>query len=325
MNRRTFLASGAVVGILTGYTGAHAAAKGFRIGWLTAQREPSLAPFLEAFRAGLHEFGYPERDNLEIIYRYGDDNLLRVAPLAAELARIPVDLLVVQGAAVRLVYELKLPVPAVYVFSGDPVVAGFADSLAHPRGNMTGLTLMAAELNAKRLEILRDTISGLQRVAIIANPEHPGSQIERTYSEETAKKLGLTTEFFATATEDQLASAFTAMDKNPPQAISLFADGFAIQYRQQIIDHGMKHGAAVISGWPVFARSGAVCSYGPKLSESYRRLAYYVDRVLKGSPTSELPIERPTKFETVVNLKTAKVLGLTVPDSIIASADELIE
>jgi putative tryptophan/tyrosine transport system substrate-binding protein len=195
MNRRTFLASGAVVGILTGYTGAHAAAKGFRIGWLTAQREPSLAPFLEAFRAGLHEFGYPERDNLEIIYRYGDDNLLRVAPLAAELARIPVDLLVVQGAAVRLVYELKLPVPAVYVFSGDPVVAGFADSLAHPRGNMTGLTLMAAELNAKRLEILRDTISGLQRVAIIANPEHPGSQIERTYSEETAKKLGLTTEF----------------------------------------------------------------------------------------------------------------------------------
>jgi putative tryptophan/tyrosine transport system substrate-binding protein len=325
MNLRTFLASSAAVAIATGCRGAHAATKTFRIGWLTAQREPSLTPFLEAFRSGLAEFGYRENDNLEINYRFGDDNLLRVAPLAAELARRPVDVLVVQGAAVPLVYELKLSTPTVYVFSGDPVVAGFADSLAHPRGNMTGLTFMAAELNAKRLEILWDTIPRLQRVAIIANPEHPGSQIERTYSEKTAQILGLTTEFFGTATEEQLVSAFAAMDPNPPQAISLFADGFAIQYRQLIIDFGMKHRAPVISGWPVFARSGAICSYGPKLSESYRRLAYYVDRVLKGTSPSELPIERPTKFETVVNLKTAKVLGLNMPDTIIASADELIE
>lgn len=325
MNRRTFLVSAVVFAIAKGYGGAHAATKVFRIGWLTAQREASLTPFLEAFRDGLAEFGYRENDNLEIDYRYGDDNLLRVAPLAVELARKPVDLLVVQGAAVPLVYELKLSTPTVYVFSGDPVVAGFADSLAQPRGNMTGLTFMAAELNAKRLEILRDTVPGLQRVAIIANPEHPGSQIERTYSEQTAQKLGLATEFFGTATEAQLASAFTSMDPSPPQAISLFADGFAIQYRQRIIDYGMKHRAPVISGWPVFARSGAICSYGPKLSESYRRLAYYVDRVLKGTSPTELPIERPTKFETVVNLKTAKALGLKIPDSIIASADELIE
>ena len=324
MNRRTFLASSAVIAIV-GCRSAHAGAKVFRVGWLTAQGEPSLAPFLEAFRGGLAGFGYRVNDDLEIDYRYGNDNLLRVAPLAAELARIPVDLLVVQGAAVPLVYELKLPVPAVYVFSGDPVVAGFADSLAHPRGNMTGLTFMAAELNAKRLEILRDTVPSLQRVAIIANPEHPGSQIERNYSDDTAKKLGLATEFFGTGTESQLASAFTAMDSNPPQAISLFADGFAIQYRQRIIDYGMKHRAPVISGWPVFARSGAMCTYGPKLSESYRRLAYYVDRVLKGTPASELPIERPTKFETIINLKTAKALGLTIPNSILASADELIE
>lgn len=323
MNRRGFLISSAAIAM--GYTGALAAAKTFRIGWLTAQRETSLTPFLEAFRTGLAEFGYHEGENLAIEYRYGDDNLLRVAPLAAELVRRPVDLLVVQGAAVGLVYELKLSKPAVYVFSGDPVVAGFADSLSRPRGNMTGVTFMAAELNAKRLEILRDTIPGLRRVAVIANPEHPGSEIERTYSEETARKLGLTIEFFGTATESQLASAFASMDSSPPQAISLFADGFAIQNRQRIIEFGMKHRAPVISGWEVFARSGALCSYGPKLSESYRRLAYYVDRVLKGIPTSELPIERPTKFETVVNMKTAKVLGLNMPDSIIASADKLIE
>jgi len=325
MNRRAFLASSAAVAMATGCWRVRAAAKVVRIGWLTAQRAPSLVPFLEAFRGGLAELGYRENDNLEIEYRYGDDNLLRVAPLAAELVRKPVDLLVVQGAAVPLVYELKLSIPAVYVFSGDPVVAGFADSLAHPRGGMTGLTFMAAELNAKRLEILRDTIPGLRYVAIIANPEHPGSQIERTYSEDTARKLGLATEFFGTATEEQLASAFDAMDPSPPQAISLFADGFAIQYRQRIIDFGLKHRAPVISGWPIFARSGAICSYGPKLSESYRRLAYYVDRVLKGTPPSDLPIERPTKFETVVNLKTARILGLSLPNSILASADELIE
>ena len=190
---------------------------------------------------------------------------------------------------------------------------------------MTGLTFMAAELNGKRLEPLRDIIPSLHRIAIIANPEHPGSQIERTYSEETAQKLGLETEFFSTATADQLTAAFAVMDRHPPQAISLFADGFAIQFRQRIIDYGMSHRAPVISGWPIFARSGAICSYGPKLSESYRRLAEYVDRVLKGTRPSDLPIERPTKFEMVVNMKTAKALGLTVPNSIIVSADEVIE
>jgi putative ABC transport system substrate-binding protein len=325
MDRRTFLASSAVIILAMGCRRAPAAARVFRIGWLTAQREQSLTPFIEAFRGGLAELGHREGDNLEIDYRFGDDNLLRVAPLAAELARMPVDVLVVQGAAVPLVYELKLSTPVVYVFSGDPVVAGFAGSLAHPSGNMTGLTFMAAELNAKRLEILRDVIPDLRRVAVIANPEHPGSEVERTYSEETARKLGLTLEFFGTATKGQLTSAFAAMDSNPPQAISLFADGFAIQNRQPIIDFGMKHRAPVISGWEVFARSGAICSYGPKLSESYRRLAYYVDRVLKGTPPSELPIERPTKFETVVNLKTARALGLNIPDSVMASADKLIE
>lgn len=250
---------------------------------------------------------------------------MRVAPLAAELTRQGVNLLVVQGAAVPLVYELKLPVPSVYVFSGDPVVAGIAQSLARPGGNMTGLTFMAPQLNAKRLELLWDIVPRLRRVAIIANPEHPGSEVERTYSEETAQKLGLETEFFSTATEDQLTAALTAMDPRPPQAISLFADGFAIQYRQRIIEYGMRHGAPLISGWPIFARSGAICSYGPKLSESYRRLAYYVDRVLKGTLPSDLPIERPTKFEMVVNMQTAKTLGLTVPNPIIVSADEIIE
>jgi putative ABC transport system substrate-binding protein len=325
MDRRAFLASTAAFAMTIRQVGAQTSTKIFNIGWLTAQRATSLTPFLDAFRSGLAKLGYVEHGNLEIEYRYGDDDLSRVAPLAAELVRKPVNLLVVQGAAVPLVYDLKLSTPSVYVFSGDPVVAGLAESLAHPSGNMTGLTFMAAELNGKRLEILRNIIPSLRRVAIIANPEHPGSQMERTYSEGTAQRLGLEIEFFGTATEDQLNAALASMDQRPPEAISLFADGFAIQYRQRIIDHGMKHRAPVISGWPIFARSGAICSYGPKLSESYRRLAYYVDRVLKGARPSDLPIERPTKFETAINMKTAQTLGLTVPNSIIVTADEVIE
>lgn len=324
MDRRSFLSS-SMIFVLAAEQRAKAASKVFRIGFLTAQREPSLAPFLDVFRAGLNELGYAENANLEIVYRYGDDDLTRVPQLAAELLRKPVDLLVVQGSAVAVVNQLKLPTPAVYVFSGDPVIAGLASSLSHPGGNMTGLTFMAAELNAKRLQILADVIPGLRRVAIIGDPGHPGSQIERVYSEDTAKKLGVATDFFGTATQDQLDSAFAAMKPNPPQAISLFADGFAIQYRSRIIEFAMQHRAPVISGWPIFARSGALCTYGPKLSDSYRRLASYVDRILKGARPQELPVERPTKFETVLNLRTAKTLGLDLPGSLLASADEVIE
>lgn len=322
MDRRTFLSS-SIGFVFTAGQRAQAAGKVFRIGFLTAQGEPSLAPFLGVFRAGLNELGYAE--NLDITYRYGDDDLTRVPQLASELVRKPVDLMVVQGSAVAVVHQLKLPIPAVYVFSGDPVIAGLASSLSHPGGNMTGLTFMAAELNAKRLQILRDVVPRLQRVAIIGNPDHPGSQIERVYSEETAKKLGIATEFFATASQDQLTSAFSAMNQNPPQAISLFADGFAIQNRSKIIEFAMQHRAPSISGWPIFAKSGALCTYGPKLSESYRRLASYVDRILKGARPEELPVERPTKFETVLNLRTAKALGLELPGSLLASADEVIE
>ncbi|PDT91663.1 hypothetical protein CO669_06645 [Bradyrhizobium sp. Y36] len=324
MDRRTFLSSG-VGFVLAAGQRVQAAGRISRIGFLTAQREPSLAPFLDVFRDGLRELGYVENTNLEIAYRYGDDDLARVPQLASELVSKPVELLVVQGSAVAVVHQLKLPVPAVYVFSGDPVIAGFASSLSHPGGSMTGLTFMAAELNAKRLQILRDVVPGLQRVAIIGNPDHPGSQVERATSEETASKLGIATDFFATASQDQLTSAFSVMSQNPPQAISLFADGFAIQYRKEIIAFAMQHRAPLISGWPIFARSGALCTYGPKLNDSYRRLASYVDRILKGARPEQLPVERPTKFETVLNLRTAKALGLDLPGSLLASADEVIE
>jgi putative ABC transport system substrate-binding protein len=296
-----------------------------RIGWLTAQREASLTPFLAALRTAFVDLGYDEGRNLAIEYRFGDDNIERVPELAAELVRLPVEIVLAQGAAVAVIAKLRLPVPVVYVFSGDPVSAGFADSLARPRGNMTGLTFMAADLNGKRLELLRETIPGLRRVAIVANPAHPGEHLERAYTQDYGRQLGLNIDYFATTTRDELHRAFTSMAKDPQQAISLFADGFAIEHRQSIIDFGLNHRVPVVSGWPAFARSGAMFTYGPHLASSYQRLAYYVDRIFKGARTTDLPIEQPTKFEFVVNLRTAKALGIEVPTSILLRADEVIE
>jgi len=325
MKRRTFLSLTLAIASLPRSVAAQGAAKAARIGWLTAQREASLTPFLAALRAAFVALGYTEGRNLLIHYRYGDDDLERVPELAAELVRLPVDLIMAQGAAVAVIAKLGLPVPVVYVFSGDPVSAGLADSLARPRGNMTGLTFMAAELNGKRLELIREIIPGLRRVALVANPAHPGEHLERDYTREYGRQLGLRIDYFATRTRDELNEAFATMAKNPPQTILLFADGFAIQYRQSIIDFGLSHRAPVISGWPVFARSGALLTYGPHLASSYQRMAHYVDRILKGARPSDLPIEQPTKFELVVNRRTAKSLGLEVPASVLLRADEVIE
>jgi len=296
-----------------------------RIGWLTAQKADSLTPFLEALRAGFVELGYVEGRNLTIVFRYGDDDINRLPELAKQLAQIPVDVIMAQGAAVSVVNRLNLPVPVVFASSGDPVSAGFAQSLARPGRNLTGVTFMAAELNGKRLELLRDFIPDLRRVAIVANPEHPGEHLERDYSETTGRRLGMDVDYYPTRSTGELAAAFAKMAANTPQGISLFADGFAIQNRESIINFGLSHKIPVISGWPVFAESGAICTYGPRLTESYRRMASYVDRILKGEKPSDLPIEQPTKFQLVINLRTAQALGITVPPSLLARADEVIE
>jgi ABC-type uncharacterized transport system substrate-binding protein len=325
MKRRVFVASLVAMAAMPRTGTAQGAARVIRVGWLTAQQASSLVPYVDAMRTALADLGYVEGRNLVIEFRYGDDVIERVPELAAELVRLPVDLIVAQGAAAFEIRGLGLPVPVVFSMSADPVSAGFADSLARPRGNMTGVTLMAVEFNGKRLELLQEIVPDLRRVAIVGNPEHPGAHLERAFSEETARRLALTIEYLPTRTRDELTSVLSAISAHPPQAISLLADGFAIQNRQTIIDFAMRHRAPLISGWPIFARSGAVCTYGPRLTESYRRLAYYIDRILKGAKPDDLPIERPTKFEFVINLRTAKALGLTIPPSLLVRADEVIE
>ena len=323
MKRRMFFVSVFAAACLPRGEAAQGAAKVYRIGWVTAQRAASLVPYLDAFRGALTDLGYTEGGNLMIEYRYGDDAIERVPGLAVELQRIPVDLIVAQGAAAFEIHGLTIPV--VYGISADPVLAGFAESLARPRGNMTGLTFMAVEMNGKRLELLWEIIPELRRVAIVGNPEHPGSHLERGFSEQTGRRLGVEIAYFPTRNRDELAAAFAAMAEDPLQAVSLLADGFAVQNQQDIIDFAMSHRIPVISGWPVFAQSGAICTYGPRLTESYRRMAYYVDRILKGAKPVDLPIEQPTKFELVVNLKSAKALGIIIPQSVETRANRVIE
>jgi putative tryptophan/tyrosine transport system substrate-binding protein len=324
MRRRTF-----IVCTLTGMSWrpawAQPATTTRRIGWLSAQQASSLTPYLEALRTGLAEFGYVEGRDLLVEYRFGDDVIQRVPELAAELIRVPVSMIVVQGAAVAAVRKLNLPVPVVYVTSGDPVLSGFAESFARPGGNMTGMTFMSAEMNEKRLDLLREVIPELRRVAIIANPDHPGEELERKNLEETAGRNGLTLSYFQTRNQRELTTSFDAMGAEPPQAICLLADGFAVQNRHRIIDFANRQRVPVISGWMVFAQAGALCTYGPRLASSYQRLASYIDRVLKGAKPGDLPIERPTRFELVINLRTAKNLGIDIPPTLLARADEVIE
>lgn len=296
-----------------------------RIGWLTAQREPSLAPFLAPLRAGLADLGHVEGRNLTIDYRYGDDDIGRVPGLAAELVHGGITLLMVQGAAVPLVARLGLAVPVVFVFSGDPMLAGLTESLARPPARLTGITLLSAELNGKRLELLRELVPDLKRVAVISNPQHPGETLERDTTQELAERAGIAVEFHRTRTAAELDAALVALAASPPQGLLVFSDGFAIQNRARTIAFATAQRIPLVSGWRIFAESGALCTHGPRLTESYRRLAYYVDRILRGARAEDLPIERPSVFETVVNLRAAAAIGVTVPTSVLARADLVIE
>ncbi|MEJ8824761.1 ABC transporter substrate-binding protein [Variovorax humicola] len=327
MKRRTVLGTAFALALMQNSARALASNdKVLRLGWVTAQAAASLAPVVAALRASLAQLGYIEGRNLAIEFKYGNDSVERVPELVAELQRMPVDILLAQGGpAVNVVGNIPLNVPVAYVFSGDPVSAGFAKSLAHPDSNMTGLTLLAAEINGKLLEILREMVPALRDVAIVANPEHAGSQIEREYTDGAARKLGLQVQYFPVRTRDELASSLEAMAASPARALSIFSDSFAVANRRQIIDFATARKMPVMSGWPVFADSGALCTYGPRLVDSYARLASYVDRIAKGAKPADLPIERPTTFELVLNLKTASAIGLTIPPSLLVRADRLIQ
>jgi putative tryptophan/tyrosine transport system substrate-binding protein len=236
-----------------------------------------------------------------------------------------VAVIVTHAAATYNVVKGRRTIPAVYEFSADPVTLGIAKDLAHPLENATGITLMLVEMNGKRLELVREIMPQVRRVAVLANPLHPGVQRERGDFEANARRLGIDASFFATPNRAELDRALSSIATHAPDALFAFSDAFVVENRKHIISFATSRRVPVVSGWAVMAEGGALCTYGPRLVESYRRVAYYVDRILKGAKPAELPIEEPSKFELVINLNTARTLGLTIPSQVLVRADRVIE
>lgn len=325
MNRRDACVTLATVPLAMAL-GARAQPAGLlRVAWVSTERSTGVSPFLEAFRAGMRELGYAEGKNLRIDTWWGEGSTERLQQMAGEIVGAQPDVIVTQGAALGAMLRAGVKKPIVFTMSANPVVAKFVDSYARPGGNVTGISLFDLEPFGKRMEFLRETLPGIKRVAVVANPQHPGEQMELQVAREAASKLGMTMRYFPVRTEAELERALTDIAGARDEAILAFADAFTMSYAERIAAFSLRQRIPAISGWAVFAQQGNVMTYGPVITDCYRRLASYVDRIRKGARPGELPVELPTKLELVINLKTAKAIGLAIPQSLLLRADRVIE
>jgi putative ABC transport system substrate-binding protein len=295
------------------------------IGFISGLDAAAAAEFLTALRDGLSAYSYVEPSTLKVEQLFANYDLDRIPALLEQVEGQHVNVIVTHAAATYSVVKGRRTIPTVYEFSADPVTLGIAKDLAHPLENATGITLMSVEMNGKRLELLHEIMPQIRRVAVLANPLHPGVQRERGDFEAKAQQLGIDASFFAIPNRAELDRALSSIATRAPDALVAFSDAFVVENRKDIISFAMSRRLPVVSGWAVMAESGALCTYGPRLVESYRRVAYYVDRILKGAKPAELPIEEPSKFELVINLNIARTLGLTIPSQVLVRADRVIE
>jgi len=297
----------------------------FRVGWLSAGGSGDHRAFV-AFRSGLRDHGYVEERNLTLDPRWGESSNERTEQLAAELVRSNPQVIVTQaGTAVFAMRRTGTTLPVVFGFSGDPIQAKLVDSLAHPGGNFTGLSFLSLELVGKRVELLKEMIPSVKRIAILANPVHPGEKEERQASESIIKALGLSFKYFELRPGTDVKDALSAIAKSRSDAIVVFPDAGMLRHSETIAAFAAKNRVPAISGWAEFAEGGNLMTYGPNLREAYRGLAVYVDKILKGRKPAELPVELPKAFEFVINLKMAKQIGLTIPQWTLMKADRVIK
>jgi putative ABC transport system substrate-binding protein len=309
--------------------GAQQPAKAYRIGFLGTDTAAFTAGPIAMFRQGLRDLGYAEDRNLTIESRWADGNYDSLAGLAAELVALKVDLIVTYGTSgCRAAKQATTTIPIVIPVVGDPVRSGLVASLARPGGNMTGLSIQDFELSIKRLELLKEVVPTASRVADLGVPGNQPTDVAeslRKQQDTAAKSLGIQLQRFHVRGVDEYAGAFSAMAKSGAQALSVASVAPLYAHAAEIAALTTQHRLPTIGGTKAFAEAGLLLAYGPNLPDLYRRTATYVDKILKGAKPSDLPIEQPTKFELVVNLKTAKALGLTIPPSVLARADEMIE
>jgi putative ABC transport system substrate-binding protein len=301
------------------------AGKSYRIGILSTY---PVGPFFrDPFVAALRELGYVEGQNLVLEIRSANNIPERLPALAAELARLNVDVIVTGGdSEVRAAKQTTRTIPIVMSPSGDPVRAGYVASLARPGGNITGLSWMSPDLSAKLLEVLRDAVPHLSRVAVLWNAGNPVKVIDFNETRRAAQRLGVTVVSVEVRAATDLGTAFTAIARAHPDAVLPLVDEVLSPVSfPRIADLALKQRLPSILGQPQYAAAGGLMAYGPTMVEVFRRAASYVDKILKGAKPADLPVEQPTKFELVVNLKTAKALGLTIPQQLLLRADEIIQ
>jgi putative ABC transport system substrate-binding protein len=290
-----------------------------RIGFLGLERR------LETFRQGLGDLGYVEGRDIVIEYRPSDP-ADRLPGLAAELVALNVDVIVAGGSlAVRAAQQATRTIPIVMTGTSDPVGTGFVESLARPGGNITGLSLLSPELSAKRLELIREITKDLSRLAILLNPDDPPVVFSLRETEKAARASGMEISLVEARRGEDLDGAFALIAKIRPDALVILPASLMTKYAARIAELALNFGTPTISYFRDFPQVGGLMSYGPSLDDSSRRAAVYVDWILKGAKPSDLPVQQPTKFELVINLKTAKALSLAVPNRLSSIADELIE
>ena len=330
MDRRRFLLAslaGALVGPLA--AGAQQAGKVYRIGILgnVPLTDPEGANLWGAFIQGLRELGYVEGQNITIEHRSSEGKYERLQALAADLVRVKVDLIVVptgQNAVAAQRTTRTIPIVAASL-GGDPVRTGLIASFARPGGNITGLSFAGPELAGKQIELLKNIVPSAARVAVLVNPTNGSHSAWLREANAATRSLRVRLQALEARTRDQFDGAFAAMTKESAGALLVLPDGMFLLHRAKIADLAAKHRVPAMYGLREHVQAGGLAFYGTSLRDSFRRAATYVDKILKGANPGDLPIEQPTKFELVINLKTAKALGLAIPPSLLARADQVIE
>jgi putative ABC transport system substrate-binding protein len=329
VQRRQFLiAAGALLATPLAADGQQAA-KVARIGHLS----PNLAagPHLrDAFLQGLRDLGYVEGRNVVIEYRDAEGKLERLPALAAELVALKVDVILADGGTLgpRVAMQATTTIPIVFTSAADPVGSGLVTSLARPGGNVTGLSALGPELVGKRLELLKQAVPGIDRVAVLRGGSTLGERVLKDMLEAAdvaARALGVQPQFIEARGPDEFARAFSAMTSARAGALTVLPSNMFVRERRRLVDLAAKNRLPAVYTSREFVDAGGLMSYGAHQPDLFRRAATYVDKILKGAKPGDLPIEQPTKFELVINLKTAKDLGLTIPPSVLARADDLIQ
>jgi putative ABC transport system substrate-binding protein len=327
MNRRDTVFALLALGAAPLVSHAQPQGKIWRVGFLTQRRRPDSidADFIGGFPRGMRELGYIEGKNLLIEWRF-DDRFERLPDLAAELVRLNVDVIVSGSSqAIRALQKATTTIPIVMATSGDPIGSGFVKSLARPEGNITGLSNLTSDIGTKQLELLQSMVPKLSRVAILVNPGNPSLATFVKNVQSTAERGNLKVLPMDVRTAQEIEAAFPAMAHGNAGALIVGTDALLIQHYPKIAELAAKNRLPSVSQIREFVEAGGLMSYGPNLAEQFRRAATYVDKIFKGAKPGDLPVEQSTNFELLINGRTAKALGLTIPQSLLLRADRVIE